>query len=107
LGFKVQSSGFKVQPPTKKTAVLIEKKLLPIAIVESTAAQTGIGRHGGLPYLSRLMGRQSKNFSFAVLLTAKEKYYSLCDLCVSSEAGGEINPLNKYHSRIARLGPPV
>jgi hypothetical protein len=32
---------------------------------------------------------KTENFSFAVLSTAKEKNYPyLCDLCVSSEAGG-------------------
>jgi hypothetical protein len=30
-----------------------------------------------------------ESFSLAVLSTAKEKYYFLCDLCVSSEAGGK------------------
>jgi hypothetical protein len=30
-----------------------------------------------------------ENFSWAVLSTAQEKYYFLCDLCGSSEAGGK------------------
>jgi hypothetical protein len=34
-----------------------------------------------------------ESFSLAVLSTAKEKYYILCDLCVSSEAGGETKQL--------------
>jgi hypothetical protein len=30
-----------------------------------------------------------ENFSWTVLSTVQEKYYILCDLCVSSVAGGE------------------
>jgi hypothetical protein len=36
----------------------------------------------------------SECFSWAVLSTAQEKYYFLCALCVSSEAGGEISQSN-------------
>ena len=35
------------------------------------------------------MSREAEGISFAVLSTAKEKYNFLCDLCGSSEAGGE------------------
>jgi len=35
-----------------------------------------------------LMCTQAESLSFAVLSTAKEKYYYLCDLCALSEAGG-------------------
>jgi hypothetical protein len=56
---------------------------------------------------------QAENFSFAVLSTAKEKYNTLCDLCVSSDSpakrdaspGGEINTSHNALSRKAQLGP--
>jgi hypothetical protein len=43
------------------------------------------------------LSSEAESFSFAVLSTAKEKKYFLCDLCVSSEAGG-LYPLTYPHS---------
>jgi hypothetical protein len=34
---------------------------------------------------------EAESFSVAVLSTAKEKYFYLCELCASSGAGGELS----------------